>query len=142
MAQAKTGDKVRVNYTGSLKEEGTTFDSTEEEPFEFTLGEDRVISGFEKAVIGMEEGETETVSISSEDAYGPHIEDNIITIDPSQLPSNIDPQVGMMLQLRTDEGKTTNAIITDITDEEVTLDGNHPLAGNDLVFEIELVEII
>lgn len=142
MAQTKVGDRVKVNYTGSL-EDGTTFDSTsEEEPFEFTLGQGKVIPGFEDAVIGMEEGETKTVSIPAENAYGPHREGNVIVVEKSQFPSNINPQVGMMLQLRLDEGKTTNAFITEVADETVTLDGNHPLAGKDLVFEIELVEIV
>lgn len=142
MAQAKVGDKVRIHYEGSL-EDGTVFDSTlEKEPFEFTLGQERIIPGFENAITGMNEGETKTVLISPEDAYGQYREELVAIIEKSQIPPNIDPRIGMMLQARSQEGAITNLTITEITENTVTLDGNHPLAGKSLNFEIELLEIV
>ncbi|HEC91867.1 MAG TPA: peptidylprolyl isomerase [Candidatus Atribacteria bacterium] len=142
MAQAKIGDKVKVHYSGSLKD-GTVFDSSlEKEPFEFTLGEDMVIPGFENAIIGMNEGETKTVSIPPEEAYGDYREELVVTVDRSQIPSDIEPRLGMVLQVRSREGTIANVIIRDITENSITLDGNHPLAGKELTFEIKLLEVV
>lgn len=142
MAQAKVGDRVRVHYSGFL-EDGTMFDSSlEKEPFEFTLGEEMVIPGFENAVIGMKVGDTKKVSVPPEEAYGNYSEDLVVVIDRAQIPDHIDPELGMMLQVRSQEGTTTNVTITDISEDTVTLDGNHPLAGKELTFEIELLEIV
>ncbi len=141
MAQAKVGDKVKVHYSGFL-EDGTVFDSSlQSDPFEFTLGEGMVIPGFENAVIGMETGETKTINIPSDEAYGPHRKELVATIERTQIPENISPEVGMSLQVRTPDGSFTNVLITEVSEGTVTLDANHPLAGKDLIFEIKLVEI-
>lgn len=142
MSKVKDGDTVKVHYTGKLTEDGTVFDSSEDrEPLEFTLGEGQLIPGFEQAVIGMEVGEDTTVDIASEDAYGERREDLELEVSKSDLPDNIDPQVGMQLQMQQQEnGQAIPVQITDVEEEYVQLDANHPLAGKDLTFEIELVE--
>ncbi|MDZ7260883.1 MAG: peptidylprolyl isomerase [candidate division KSB1 bacterium] len=142
MAQAKIGDTVRVHYRGSL-EDGTVFDSSfEREPLELTLGQGLVIPGFENAVVGMEEGDTKPVTILPEDGFGQYREDLVVVIERSQIPPHINPQPGMTLQLRSDEGMITELIVTDIDEDTITLDANHPLAGERLIFEITLLEIV
>jgi peptidylprolyl isomerase len=142
MTKAKAGDRVRVHYTGSL-EDGTIFDSSSgSEPMEFTIGEGILIPGFENAVIGMNEGDSKTASILPEDAYGDHIEELVVVVERSQIPSHVKPEVGMVLKATSDEGMVTPFIITEVTEDAVILDGNHPLAGKRLIFEIELLEIV
>ncbi len=142
MVQAKAGDTVRVHYSGFL-DDGTVFDSSlDREPFEFTLGQGMVIPGFEDAVVGMDVGETKTVNIPSERAYGPYRDELLVSVERSQVPPNIEPDLGMELQIRTPEGTVTNVTITEMDEESITLDANHPLAGKDLIFEIKLVEIV
>jgi peptidylprolyl isomerase len=141
MAQAKEGDKVRVQYEGFL-DDGSLFDSaSEDEPFEFILGEGTVIPGFENAVMGMNEGDEKTVSVGPDEAYGDYRNDLVGVVERSQIPNEIDPEVGMVLQARSPEGAVTNVTVTDLTDDTLTLDGNHPLAGKELKFDIKLVEI-
>lgn len=141
MAEAKQGDAVRVHYTGKL-EDGTVFDTSENrEPLEFTIGEDRVIPGFEQAVVGMEPGDTKTEELAPDEAYGQHREDMIMELERDQIPDDVDPEVGQQLQLRMQNGQRVPVVITDISDESVTIDANHPLAGKKLIFEIELVSI-
>ncbi|WP_441000254.1 FKBP-type peptidyl-prolyl cis-trans isomerase [Fodinibius sp. SL11] len=144
MSKVKDGDTVKVHYTGTLTEDGTVFDSSEDrEPLEFTLGEGKLIPGFEKAVVGMKEGDDTTVEIESGDAYGQRREDLELEVAKSDLPDNIDPQVGMQLQMQQQEnGQAIPVQITAVEDEVVKLDANHPLAGKDLTFDIELVEIV
>lgn len=135
-------DKVKVHYSGTLSD-GTVFDSSlEREPFEFTIGQGMVIPGFEKGIIGMSEGDSGMVSMTSDDAYGPYRDDLVGVIDKSRKPENIDLEIGMVLQMRSPEGSITNVTVTDIGDEGITLDLNHPLAGKDLVFEIKLMEVL
>lgn len=137
---AQKGDTVQVHYTGTLVEDGTQFDSSlEREPLEFTLGEGMVIAGFEKAVLGMNVGDTKTVDIPADEGYGQYNPDFAFQVDKKQLPENIDPEPGMMLEVRTDQG-LSHVIIRDVGEEEITLDGNHPLAGKDLRFELTLVK--
>ena len=141
MAEVKANDTVKVHYTGRLNN-GTVFDSSlGREPLEFTIGQKMVIPGFEEGVIGMTVGETRTVSIASQDAYGPYLEDLVGSIRRTQIPPNIDLQVGAMLQMQTPDGGNMLVVIKELTDEMVTLDANHPLAGKDLAFEINLLEI-
>ncbi len=141
MAQAKKGDTVKVHYTGTL-EDGTVFDSSlSREPLQFTIGEGRLIQGFEEAVEGMEVGESKTEKISADKAYGPHFKELVVKVDKSQLPPDMELEVGQRLEIRQDDGRTTPVTITEVTDENVTLDANHPLAGKDLIFHIELVEL-
>ena len=142
MAQAKPGDTVKVHYNGSL-EDGTIFDSSlGKEPLTFTLGQGMVIPGFENAVLGMNEGETKTVTIPPEEAYGPYDEDLVVTIERAQIPPHIAPEIGMVLQVTSQDGRVSNVTVTEMTEKTVTLDGNSPLAGKNLTFEIKLESII
>ncbi|MGD8254502.1 MAG: FKBP-type peptidyl-prolyl cis-trans isomerase [Syntrophobacterales bacterium] len=142
MARAKVGDKVRVRYRGFLND-GTIFDlSSEKRPLEITIGEKMVISGFEEAIVGMSEGDTKGVSIPPEDAFGPHRKDLVLVVKQSDMPSHINPQLGMQLEISSYDGGTASVTVADISEETITLDGNHELAGKELNFKIELVEIV
>lgn len=142
MTQAKSGDNVKVHYTGSL-EDGTRFDSSmNREPLQFTLGEGNVIAGFEQAVIGMSPGETKTVTVPSERAYGPRNEEAVQEFPRSAIPAHIDLQIGLQLQAQDSTGQPIILTVASMTEDKVTLDANHPLAGKDLVFELELVEVV
>lgn len=141
MAKVVTGDTVKVHYTGKL-EDDTVFDSSlSREPLQFTLGEHQLIEGFENAVVGMEPGDKKSINIPMEQAYGPHRDDMIMEVDKKEFPEHITPEVGLQLQLSQPDGRSLNVVITDIEDENVTLDANHPLAGQNLIFDIELIEI-
>jgi FKBP-type peptidyl-prolyl cis-trans isomerase 2 len=141
VAPAKSGDTVKVHYTGKL-EDGTVFDSSaERDPLEFTLGGGQIIPGFEKAVMGMETGASKTITIPPDDAYGPHRDDMVMEVERSKLPPNFDPNVGSRLQIPQPQGRPVDVVVSEVSDTHLTLDANHPLAGKDLIFEIELVEI-
>jgi FKBP-type peptidyl-prolyl cis-trans isomerase 2 len=141
MAQAKSGDTVKVHYTGKLKD-GTVFDSSQgRDPIEFKMGENQVIPGFEKAVEGMSEGEKTVASIPMDEAYGPRKDNLIVEIDQTSLPEDINPEVGQMLTMQQPDGNQVNVRVAELAEGRVTLDANHPLAGEDLTFEIEIVEI-
>ncbi|ROR32512.1 FKBP-type peptidyl-prolyl cis-trans isomerase [Inmirania thermothiophila] len=141
-AQAKTGDTVKVHYTGTL-DDGTVFDSSRgREPLEFTIGEGMLIPGFEEAVIGMSVGERKSVSIGSDDAYGPRHEEMVQTIDRAVIPEDIDLEVGTRLTATGPGEQPLLLTVVELTEDTVTVDANHPLAGKDLTFEIELVEIV
>ena len=141
MAAAKDGDKVKVHYTGKL-DDGTVFDSSDgRDPLEFTIGEGQIIPGFETGVQGMEPGEAKTVKIPADQAYGPHREEGVLVVNRTELPPDMNPEVGEELEVRYQEGQATVVRVTDAAEETVTLDANHPLAGKDLTFDIELVEI-
>jgi peptidylprolyl isomerase len=142
MAQAKAGDTVKVYYTGSL-EDGTIFGaSPEQEPIEFTIGQHNLLPSFEEKVVGMNEGDTKTVSIAPENAFGHHQKDLIFQVERTKLPTGLDLQLGGVLRVESDTGKNFDVTVTNIGDEKVTLDGNHPLAGKTLKFEIQLVEVL
>lgn len=138
--RAKAGDTVRVHYTGTLNN-GMPFDSSEgREPLEFTLGTGAVIAGFDDAVTGMAVGETKTVTIPAAEAYGARREEMLLRIPRAQVPPNVSPEVGQ--QLRIGRGADAlDVVVREATDEVLVLDANHPLAGEDLTFELELVEI-
>ena len=149
MSQAKEGDKVTVHYTGML-ESGEVFDSsmcTEDEcgcdsgPLEFTIGMGEVIPGFEKGVIGMSPGESRTVNIPVEEAYGQRNDDLVGVVERVHVPPDLIPEVGMRIEVTQDDGQEFPVVITEVTDTHVTLDANHPLAGRNLVFDIQLLEI-
>ena len=136
----KDGDTVRVHYTGTFTD-GEVFDSSRErEPLEVTLGDESLISGFEEALIGHEKGDRFTVTIPCAEAYGEHLDELMMEVPLSDVPENIKPEVGMMLQIATDDGDMEVEIV-DVTDKVVVLDANHPLAGEDLTFDIEVVDI-
>ncbi|MCL4474197.1 MAG: peptidylprolyl isomerase [Actinobacteria bacterium] len=143
MAQAKAGDTVRVHYTGRL-DDGTEFDSSREsgEPLQFKLDGCSVIPGFEKAVLGMSPGESAVARIPAGEAYGHRNEDLVLTVDRGEMPPRLDPQVGQRLHSHQEDGTPVSMTITEVDDKSVTLDANHPLAGKDLTFDIELVEIV
>ena len=141
MARAKQGDNVSIHYT-VRRDDGTVFDSSGgRNPLEFTLGEGKVMRGFEVAVQGMEEGQVKTVTVPSDQAYGEHRDNLVVTVSKQQLPEGLSPKVGQQLQMRTKEGRTFQAVVTAVESDAVELDANHPLAGRDLTFEIELVRI-
>jgi peptidylprolyl isomerase len=170
MAQAKTGDKVTVHYTGTL-EDGSVFDSSEgpaeqphdqpcgcsskkdcddgcgcdshgAEPMEFVIGAGLLIPKFEAAVIGLEPGESVTVSIPADDAYGQRAEEMVAVIERSEIPADINPEPGHQMEVILEDGSPLPVLVTEVTDTTITLDGNHPLAGRDLTFSIRLVEIL
>jgi len=142
MAQAKAGDTIRVHYTGKL-DDGSIFDSSAgRDPLEFKLGEGQIIQGFEKAVVGMEPGEKSTVKISAEEAYGSYRDDMILEVDKKDFPTDLDPKIGQKLDLRQSDDQTVVVTVTDVAEDTITLDANHPLAGKDLTFDIELMEIV
>ncbi len=141
MTQAKSGDNVKVHYTGKL-DDGTVFDSSaEREPLEFSLGSGNVIPGFEEAIVGMAPGESKTTKIPPEQAYGPQREELVITVEKEQIPTDLSVEVGQQLQISQNNGQVIPVIVTDVSDSKVTLDANHPLAGEQLTFDIELVEV-
>lgn len=170
MAQAKTGDKVKVHYTGTLPD-GSVFDSSESdgshpdthscgcgngnegergcgngsnatEPMEFVIGAGQLIPKFEAAVIGLEPGQSITVSIPADDAYGQRAEEMVAVIERSEIPAGINPEPGQQMEVILEDGTPLPVLVTEVTDTTITLDGNHPLAGRDLIFSIRLIEIL
>lgn len=142
MAQAKTGDTVRVHYTGTF-DDGTIFDtSVEREPLEFTVGGGMVIAGFDAAVTGMEPGQKKTVNIPAEQAYGPRSEELVAEIGRDRLPPDLEIEIGQQLQVGLADGEQAVVLIVDASETTVTLDANHPMAGFDLNFELEMIEIV
>lgn len=142
MAKAKKGDTVKVHYTAKL-EDGTVVNSTtNQEPWKFQIGKGQVIRGFEEGVVGMNPGESKTVPIPAEKAYGPLLEGMILKIDRSRLPDNLTPEVGQQFQIPLMGGKTVPVTVKEVSQSKILIDANHPLAGKDLVFDIKLVEII
>jgi len=140
--QAKTGDIVKVHYTGRLQD-GTVFDtSTGSEPLEFTLGQGQIIPGFEQAIIGMQVGESKTVTIPVDQAYGPYYDDMVLEVERDELPEDLEPEVGMQLQMNQGDGGIMIVTITEVSETTIKIDANHPLTGQDLTFDIELVEIV
>ncbi len=141
MSQAKSGDTVKIHYTGTL-EDGTQFDSSQgRDPLEFQLGSGQVIPGFDKAVEGMAVGESKRVAIPPEEAYGEHQDQMVQDVPKSALPPEIEPEVGMALSARGQDGAEMRLTVTGVNDDTITVDGNHPLAGKELNFDIELVNI-
>jgi len=141
VVQAKSGDTVSVHYTGTL-DDGTVFDSSiGGDPLQFTIGSGEMIPGFEQAVIGMKVDESKTVKIPADEAYGPYMEEWVFTVPRDEVPENIDPQLGQMIGIQMADGSQVYVLVTEITESYVTLDANSPLAGEDLTFEVQLVEI-
>jgi peptidylprolyl isomerase len=162
MAQAQQGDRVVVDYRGTL-EDGTLFDSSDDTtdgcgcdeetcddegcgcesgPLQFVIGEGNLLPAFEATVIGMSVGETRTVKIPAAEAYGEREDEMVVTIARSEFPDELEPHVGMELELTQEDGEALVVEVIEVTEEEVTLDANHPLAGEDLTFEITLREIL
>ena len=141
MSQVKENNTVKVHYTGKLAD-GQVFDTSEgKEPIEFVLGQGQLIPGFEQGLIDMKVNEKKTITIAKEEAYGEVNDQLIQEIDRANLPQDMEPKVGMGLVSKSPEGQEMNLMIIEVKDESVVIDGNHPLAGRDLVFDLEVVEI-
>lgn len=141
MSTIKNADTVKVHYTGTL-EDGEVFDSSiDREPLQFTLGQGQLIPGFESAIIGLGVGDKTTTNIPCAEAYGEHNPQLEITVEESQLPEGMEVKIGAQLQLNQPDGQPIPCVITKIDGEKATIDANHPLAGKDLTFNIEIVEI-
>ena len=142
MTQAKSGDTVRIHYAGTL-DDGSEFDSSAgRDPLEFTLGGGQVIPGFDSAVDGMAVGESKSVTIPPDEAYGQRHDQLAQQVPRTTLPEDLEPVVGMRLQSQGPDGQVMNLVVTEIVDDTITVDANHPLAGQALTFAIELVEIV
>jgi len=142
MMQAKSGDTVKVHYTGKF-EDGTEFaTSINDGPLQFTIGEGQVISGLEQAVMGMSPGEAKTAEILAEQAYGPYQEDKVVEVSRDRFPPHLELQIGTVLRMRKAGGEKIRRIVTTVSETSVTLDANHPLAGEELTFDLELIEIV
>ncbi len=137
----KKGDKIKVHYKGTLTD-GTVFDSSEgREPLEFTAGSGMVIPGFDEGVMGMEVGDKKRIEIPVDQAYGQSVPENIIKFPKSNVPEDMELEVGMQIHLNSQNGQPIPVVVTEVEEDSVTLDGNHPLAGKDLVFDLELVSV-
>jgi peptidylprolyl isomerase len=168
MAQAKKGDRVTINFIGTL-EDGTVFDTTfpdpeaacstddcstddcgsddcgccdESGPMELVIGEDDFFTQIEEALVGMAPGEKKTVKIPAEDAFGDYDEDKVFTVPRGEIPDDIYPEVGQELELTGEDDEILEVTVIEVDEENITLDANHPLAGEDLSYEVELVEIL
>ena len=142
MAAARRGDTVRVHYRGSLSD-GTVFDASEgRDPLKFAVGQGQVIAGFDRAVEGMQVGESRTLTIPFAEAYGPHHDELMVTLDRAELPPDIHPEIGAEFEVNQPDQPPLVVRVAALTDATITLDGNHPLAGEDLTFRIDLVEVV
>ena len=141
MQKPQSGDTVKVHYTGTL-EDGTQFDSSRgKEPLEFSMGQGQLIAGFENAVAGLGVGESCTVTLSAAEGYGEHNPDMVQDVPRQAMPDDVSLEVGMVLQGQAPDGRVDNFVVLSFTEETVKLDGNHPLAGKALTFDIELLSI-
>jgi peptidylprolyl isomerase len=141
MTQAKPGDTVRLHYTGTLTD-GSTFDSSSgRDPLEFTVGSGQIIPGLDVAIPGMAVGDKKIVTIAPEDAYGPRHEEGMQAVPRDQFPDDIPLEIGTALQVETPTGQQMSVTITEVSEDEIVLDANHPLAGKTLTFDIEMVAI-
>lgn len=142
MPTAKLGDTVRVHYTGRLSD-GTIFDKTKpSEPLEFTIGAQEVLPKFEEAVLNLEVGRKRVVEIESDEAYGDWDENQVFEIDPADLPDDLEPEIGLDVEVKLPSGRSEVMTIVEIEEDAIVLDANHPLAGEDIIFEVRLVEIV
>ena len=141
MSEAKKGDKVKVHYTGRLND-GSVFDSSvNRDPLEFELGSGMMIAGFDKAVDGMNVGDKVTAEIPANEAYGERNDQMVVDIPRTQLPPDLKPEVGQQLAMQQPDGQSVPVVVTKVEDATIEIDANHPLAGKDLIFDIELVSI-
>lgn len=142
MTDVKSGDTVRIHYTGTLTD-GSTFDSSDgRDPLEFVVGSGQIIPGLDTALPGMAVGDKKVVEVPSDQAYGAHNPQGVQAVPREQIPVEIQVEAGMALQMQTPDGRAVPVQVVEVTETEVTLDANHPLAGKDLTFAIELVEIV
>ncbi|MGM0480281.1 MAG: FKBP-type peptidyl-prolyl cis-trans isomerase [Bacteroidota bacterium] len=141
MSQVKQNDKVKVHYTGKLAN-GEVFDSSlERDPMEFEVGKGQLIPGFENGVIDMKVNEKKTITVPSDEAYGEPRKELVQEVPKDRLPEDIKPEVGMGLVSTTPQGQEIQLVVKEVKDEAIVVDGNHPLAGQDLTFEVEVIDI-
>ena len=142
MAQAKSGDTVKIHYTGRLGD-GKVFErSCESKTLQFNIGQSMLMRAFDQKVVGMMPGESRTIKVTADKAYGPRHEEMVVAVDRKGFPDNVKPYVGLEVDICQHDGKVFPAKVIEVSESSVTLDANHPLAGKDLIFDIELVEII
>ena len=142
MTEAKSGDTVKVHYTGTL-EDDTVFDSSRQrDPLEFTLGASMVVPGFENLILGLKEGETAKETIPCAQAYGERRDELQLEVKRADIPADLDLNIGMHLRMQSPDGQSASVEVVELTDDTVKLDANHPLSGKDLTFDVELVELI
>jgi peptidylprolyl isomerase len=142
MDQVRDGDTVKIHYTGRL-DDGTEFDtSRDDEPLEFTVGKQEVIPGMDRAVIGMAPGDSKTITIAAGEAYGSYHDEMVLVVERTEFPEEMEIEVDQQLSVMIEEDRSVIVTVTEVNDSTVTLDANHPLAGEDLTFDIELVEIV
>ena len=142
MTTVSKGDTVFVHFTGKLEDGSVFLNSTEQEPLRLVIGEGQFLPGIEDALIGMAPGDKKTATLPPEQGFGPHREDQVVTVDRARMPSEVDLKVGLQLSLKGENEEELRVVVTDLGLEKVTLDANHPLAGRSLLFDIELVEIV
>ncbi len=142
MVEAKKGDTVKVRYTAKL-EDGTVFSSSgNRDPLQFTIGKEKTIPGFEEAVIGMSPGESKTEKVPADQAFGPYREELVVEVDRQNIPADVRIEQGKRFQIPQKNGQITYVLVTNVSESKVTFDANHPLARNDLIFDIQLLEIL
>ena len=140
--EVKFGDTVKVHYKAK-SQDSLIFDSSSQiDPLIFTIGDGQIIPAFEKALIGMQEGEDKSIKLNPDEAFGPYLDELITTVEKSQLPPNLDIKKDQQLQIQQPDGQVLLVKVIDITDDSITFDANHPLAGKDITFDIHLVEIV
>lgn len=142
MKEVQQGDTVKVHYKAIFKDEVLFDSSTQLEPMQITLGKDEIIPSFEKALLGMQIGENKSIFVQAKDAFGPYLKELVSTVNKKELPPSLELEIGQLLQVKQPDGSTVLVTITDIKKEAVTFDANHPLAGKDLTFDINLIEIV
>jgi FKBP-type peptidyl-prolyl cis-trans isomerase 2 len=142
MAQAKEDDTVRVHYTVKLDKDTIVGSTKDQEPLQFTLGKGQVLPGFEQAVVGMNSGESKTVLVTADQAFGPYLDEMVVVVDRGRLPEGLNPKEGDRIQLQTRSGEAVTVSVMGVSESTITIDGNHPLAGKDLIFDIEFIEVV
>ncbi len=142
MTQAKEDDTVRVHYTVKLDKDTIVGSTKDQEPLQFTLGKGQVLPGFEQAVVGMNSGESKAVLVTADQAFGPHLDEMVVVVDRERLPEGLNPKEGDRIQLQSRSGETVTVSVMGVSESTITIDGNHPLAGKDLIFDIEFIEVV
>ena len=142
MTQAKSGDTVKIQYTGRLDDNSVFETSVDRDPIQLTIGKGRTIPGLEEAIIGMETGESKTIEISAEQAYGIYHKELVHTVSRKVLPMDMQPEIGQRLKATSVDGRKFSVTVRNISEKTITMDTNHPLAGKDLKFDIELIAIL
>jgi len=142
MTQAKEDDTVRVHYTVKLDKDTIVGSTKDQEPLQFTLGKAQALPGFEQAVVGMNSGESKTVLVTADQAFGPYLDEMVVVVDRGRLPEGLNPKEGERIQLQSRSGETMTVSVRGVSESTVTIDGNHPLAGKDLIFDIEFIEVV